>query len=249
MNFKTKNYVLSGVSCAGVVATMIFTHKSTIKAERSDKKSIIHYIPALTCGGATVASILLNQHLTNKYVAGLIGTAGVSGRLFREFEANARKMFGDTKVDEIHRQIAKDHENGITYAIVPELSAPGLMTSVPDPKVKGDLLFYDEFTDIWFRSSFAAVKNAEYHLNRNFVLGADISLEEFYEFLGVELPEQYHGFCWGDYLIEDGITWLDFHHYDAYSQEKDENYIIIRYDYEPIHFGLKNIENEFFVRR
>lgn len=259
MNYKTRSWLLTGLSCAGVVATMIFTRQCSIKADeirRKEKlitpKDIVkktgpHYIPALLCGGGTIALILIHQHMTAAYVAGVVSAAGASSRLFHEFEAKSRDILGDTKVDEIHRAVAKDHENGIVHAVVPELRAPGLMTSMPDPKVEGDLLFYDEFTDIWFRSSFAAVRNAEYHLNRNFSLGADISLDEFYEFLGVELPPEYRGLTWGECLLDDGIPWLDFHHYDSFSKEKNEQYFILRYDYDPV-LDYRQ-DNELFQKR
>lgn len=261
MNYRTRSLLLTGASCLGVAATMIFTRQCSIKADavRRERKLItakdivkqtgLHYIPALLCGGGTIALILLNQRMTAAYVASVVSAAGTSGRLFREFEAKTRDILGDMKVDEIHRSIAKDHEDGIVHAAVPELSAQGLISSIPDPKVEGNLLFYDEFTDIWFRSSFAAVRNAEYHLNRNFSLGADISLDEFYEFLGVELPPEYRGLTWGECLLADGIPWLDFHHYDSFSKEKNEQYFILRYDYDPVLDYSQDDRYELFQKR
>lgn len=268
MNNKTVRTLLTGLSCAGVVATMICTRQCSIKADEIrrkeklvDPKTIVkrtspYYIPAIICGGGTIAFILLNQYLTAKYVAAIVSAAGASTRFFHEFETKAREMLGDMKVDEIHRAIAEDHEKGIVNAAVPQLYAPGLLSCVADPKIEGNLLFYDEFTDIWFRSSFAAVKNAEYHLNRNFVLGADISLEEFYDFLGVGLPKEFRELRWGDVLLADGICWLDFHHLDAFSKDKNEHYIIIRYDYDPVleledRYDIINdgVFNSFFVKR
>lgn len=246
MNYKTRSWLLTGLSCAGVVATMIFTRHCSIKADavrRSEKlidtKVIVKrtapiYIPALLCGGGTVALILINQCITAAYVASIISAAGASSRLFHEFEAKTRDILGDMKVDEIHRAIARDHENGIVHAVVPDTCGPGIVSSHLDPKVEGDLLFYDEFTDIWFRSSFAAVRTAEYHLNRNFCLGADISLDDFYEFLGVELPYEFReSLFWGEFLMDNAMVWLDFDHIPAFSKEKNEQYFILRYDYGP----------------
>ena len=53
---------------------------------------------------------------------------------------------------------------------------------------------------------------AEYHLNRNYALGAEIPLNMFYEFLGIDNVDSgdYIGWGWG--LAEDGICWIDFNH-------------------------------------
>lgn len=260
MNYKTQAWLLTSASCAGVIATMIFTRQSSIKADavrRKEKlitkKDIVkktgkYYVPALACGGATIATILMNQHLTNKHITGIVAAAGASSRLYHEFERKSRDIFGDLKVDEVHRAIAKDHEDGIVQAATPDISAPGLLSRITDPIVQGNLLFYDEFTDIWFRSSFAGVKNAEYHLNRNFVLGGEASLKTFYEFLGVGLPPKYADLTWDDILLNDGIYWVDFNHLDAYSKEKNEHYIILQYEWSP---GFVNLDGsyEMFVRR
>lgn len=261
MNHKTMRTLLTGLSCVGVVATMIFTRQCSIKADEVRRNELLvskrdilkktgpHYIPALICGGATIAVILFNDRFNAKYAAGLVSAAGASGRFFHEFEAKARDILGEEKVKEVHRAIARDHENGIVVAAIPDLYAPGLMTCVSDPVIKGDQLFYDEFTNIWFRSSFAAVKCAEYHLNRNYALGDDITLKKFYEFLGVGLPEEFNGLSWTDILYTDGVNWLDFNHLEAFSKEKNEQYFIISYEYPPIVGIDENGEIEFFKRR
>ena len=56
----------------------------------------------------------------------------------------------------------------------------------------------------------ASVLNAQYHLNRNFTLRGYVSLNEFYEFLGIEKVVCGEGIGWGQDLLEDGIFWIDF---------------------------------------
>ncbi len=51
--------------------------------------------------------------------------------------------------------------------------------------------------------------DAEYHLNRNFVLRGVASLNEFYAFLG--LPETRYGDEVG-WTVADGYSWIDFEH-------------------------------------
>ena len=69
--------------------------------------------------------------------------------------------------------------------------------------------FYDYISDRHFESTLSKVIAAEYHLNRNFVLGAFVTLNDFYELLGLSPTE--HGANVGWYL-DDGIYWIDFDH-------------------------------------
>lgn len=64
---------------------------------------------------------------------------------------------------------------------------------------------------------------AEYHLNRNWCLGSDICVNDFYDFLGIE-----HIDC-GDELgwhWSDGIGWIDFNHHKTVLDDGLEVYVI-----------------------
>ena len=69
--------------------------------------------------------------------------------------------------------------------------------------------FYDEFSDRYFDSTIEHVLQAEYHLNRNWALGAEVTVNSFYEFLGLCPMADGENLCW-DY--EMGILWIDFNH-------------------------------------
>lgn len=57
----------------------------------------------------------------------------------------------------------------------------------------------------------AAVLNAQYHLNRNLCLRGNVSVNEFYEFLGIDKIEHGDDIGWSmDELMEGGVMWLDF---------------------------------------
>ena len=53
--------------------------------------------------------------------------------------------------------------------------------------------------------------DAEYNLNRNYVLRGYTTLSEFHEFLGIEPPMPMHQKQYGWGCVElDGIYWIDF---------------------------------------
>ena len=75
----------------------------------------------------------------------------------------------------------------------------------PDRKV----IFYEEVSGESIARYEREVMDAEYHLNRNFVLRGVASLNEFYAFLG--LPETRYGDEVG-WTVADGYSWIDFEH-------------------------------------
>jgi hypothetical protein len=55
------------------------------------------------------------------------------------------------------------------------------------------------------------VINAEYHINRNLQLRGNVTLNEFYDFLGIDKIAEYEGVGWDlSDMMEDNIMWLDF---------------------------------------
>lgn len=75
------------------------------------------------------------------------------------------------------------------------------------------LIFYEPYSGTFFRSTISRVIQAEYTLNRNFVLGEAISLNDWYTYLG--LPRRSDG---NDYYWDicrsgnDDVYWIDFNH-------------------------------------
>lgn len=69
--------------------------------------------------------------------------------------------------------------------------------------------FYDEFSDRYFDSTIEHVLQAEYHLNRNWALGDAVTVNDFYEFLGLCALADGDNMGWD---WEMGISWLDFNH-------------------------------------
>lgn len=76
---------------------------------------------------------------------------------------------------------------------------------VPDEKV----IFYDEISGDSITCYEREIMDAEYHLNRNFILRGYASLNEFYSFLG--LPQTRYGETVG-WSSVNGYDWIDFEH-------------------------------------
>ena len=72
-------------------------------------------------------------------------------------------------------------------------------------------LFYDRYSNRMFKSTFGQVLQAEYHLNRNFILMGSQTVNDFYEFLGLEPIPYGDDYSWD---IESGLQWIDFDQMD-----------------------------------
>ena len=219
----------------GVAATAAVASFCTAKAIKKKKKLDWKvYIPTFAVAGATIAVIVFNKHLNKKQMASIISAGGMSAKLLDEYTAKTKELIGEEKYQEITKAIAKDHEDGIPYAVVPAIDACGLLNYNEDIDFSGEELFYDILGNKWFRSSMSAVRMAEYHLNRNHTLSGCVPLSMFYEFLGVPFDEADTKVGWGFKQMEESdLYWIDFEHTKAIKEDTGEEYTIIAFSYAP----------------
>ena len=85
------------------------------------------------------------------------------------------------------------------------------------------ILFYEPYSNRYFKSTLYGVLQAEYHINRNFVLGADITLNDFYSFLGIEKIDGCDLVGWSG---ADGYEWIDFTNVCSALEDGTPYYII-----------------------
>lgn len=249
---------LTVTSCVGVVGVAITSGRDTIKAKKkletkeislSDKKSVSDYleivketlpcyIPTVAATAITISAIIFNKQLTKKQMLAIVGAGSASGRFIGEMNNKIRELYGEDVLDDIRREIAKDHEDGIPYAAVPDISYDSMLSRKWTDGLNGDTLFYDSYYDIWFRSSMAGVISGVYHLNRNHSLGAIPTLEMLYEFWGVswkdQCDEDFTVLGWGEEMYSDGIGWIDVSLTPSEKKDTGENYYIINYEYPPV---------------
>lgn len=241
---KNKKLILTISSCIGVIGTALLTHIGTKRAIKKLPNTDISlkeeakltwkcYVPCIVVGTATVSAIIFNQKLTSEQIASILASAGLTSELLREYEAKTKEIVGEEKFNEIRRAVAKDHEDGVVLAVVPPIYSEGLISCNDDIEPGGEELFFDEWSKTWFRSTKAAVRMAEYHLNRNFHLGGFASLKQFYEFLGLPaIPYEFDHCGWGFEFIEGGCYWIDFEHTMAVRDDGEE-YTIISFTWAP----------------
>lgn len=241
--------ILTAVGVVGVVVTGYLVHEDTkkalkkIKGKKLSKKEKLKetwscYIPSAISTTATVAAIVAGKRMDTKKIAALIGTAGASGKLLYEYKDAIKERYGREGLNDITRDVAKKHEDGVPVATVGNICTywyGGLSEFQDnlDPPEKCTELFYDEFADVWFYSTKNNVRAAMYYLNHNHVQQLYSTYQDFYDFLGINLPEDLKSYEWGDEYIESTeACWIEIELVNSCKDDGTE-YSIIRFGYNP----------------
>lgn len=234
---KTKSFlksssptILTYFSVAGVVGTTVLAVKATPKAleiinderlERADNdekfiygstplpiKDVIRltwkcYIPTALVGLSTIACIFGANVLNKRNQASLVSAYALLNQSYQRYRNAAKTVYGEDADSKIKAQMAKD-----TY-ISDEWGYSVYSSELDSESEK--ILCYDLFSQRYFTSTMAAVLNAQYHINRNLNLHGYASINEFYDFLGIDKIDHGDDIGWSyNQCVEEGILWLDF---------------------------------------
>lgn len=230
--------ILTGLGSIGVIATTITAVKATPKAlrlieEAETKKgekltkwekvrtTAVTYIPSVGIGIATVTCIVGAQILNQRQQAALMSAYALLDQSYKDYRRKAQELYGEETDQEIMNAIAieKAEDIAVRGSYLGTSCDLSLEENNGKPRV-----FYDEHSGRYFESTVEQVLNAEYHLNRNYILRGYSYLNEFYEFLGIE--ETDYGSVLGWAPNDDGMYWIDFNHRKLESDDGKDVYII-----------------------
>ena len=239
--------ILSCLAAVGVFSTAFLTVKATIKAvkkvdklEEPTKKDIFKavwkdFLPAAASGIGTVICIFGSDRI-NKHQKELVASAhAMIYSQFIGYSKAVKERFGM----ETHQQLLSDMVANIEDARYVDIYADGLLSSntmsfEDDNEVH---LFYDMMSKRYFKSTFAKVLLAEYHLNRNYCLGGTIDENQFYEFLGIDPADIGNDIGWD---MSNGVYWIDFEHTKNTTDDQTLEYYIISPVFWPEPFPVED---------
>lgn len=234
---KNSPTILSVIAVVGIVGTVTSSIKATPKAVEKCKKKASDkgdsltktevfkevwkdYIPTVALGVGTIACIFGANVISKNRQASLVSAYALTNTAFKRYSRKLKELYGQ----EAHEKILQ--ELGAETAKDVEIYNYDWFTSRCmefDKNDENEILFYDALSKRYFKSTPSRVLMAEYHLNRNFALGAEPSLNNFYEFLGISPVEG------GDVIGWDmcgGLYWIDFEHIKNVLDDGLEYYII-----------------------
>lgn len=229
--------ILTIAGSVGVIATTILAVKATPKAtqliekakeEKGEELTAIEtvqvtwktYIPAVTMAVGTVSCIFGANVMSKRNQAALVSAYALIDSSYRQYKHKLVEIYGEETHNSVIDAIAaeKAKEVGI-YA-----ESMCANSCLIDDEACGDpVLFYDQFSDRYFKSTIEQVITAQYHFNRNFVLRGYCPLNELYDFLGLESTAYGDTVGWS---VEDELYFIDFNNRKSYLADGTKYYII-----------------------
>lgn len=227
--------VLTATASAGVVSTAYLASKATLKAEKlvneeMSKKEAIKatwklYIPAVSSGVGTVLCIICIGRLGHKQRLALAGAYNMLASSFKDYRDAVMRLYGEevdkAVIEEVAAEQAKD-THIVSYDIFDASSLD--LEDLGEQPVR----FYDIYGERFFEAKPTKVLQAEYHTNRNFVLEGGISLNTFYDFLGLAPMVGGDEIGWSIY---DELMWIDFDHKKC--ADEQGVYYALRFVFDP----------------
>lgn len=200
---KASPTILTCIGAAGVVATAVLAVKATPKADSLIKADSRRnhdgdpyaatkleavkscwkcYIPAAATGVATIICIFGANTLNKKQQASLASAYALVNRSYSDYKHKLKELYGEDAHKKIMESIAAEKSS------MPPITATGGFSNSSlefEDANEEQRLFYDSFSKRYFQATISQVLQAEYHINRNMVLGAFVTLNDFYDFLGI----------------------------------------------------------------
>lgn len=244
--------ILTVLGIVGVVGTTVTAVRATPKALRlikakkdeleTDKLTPMEliettwkcYIPSALIGVGTVTCIIGIGVMDRRNQAALSSAYAMVNESYKQYRQAAKKVYGADADDKICSEMAKD-------AMISDNSW-GYQTYNMDMDAESErILCYDMFSKRYFNTTMAAVINAQYHINRNLQLRGYCTLNEYYEFLGINGVDLGNEMGWDlQDIYEGGEMWLDFDNRKTALEDGLECVIVS--GYEPQQFGIELLE-------
>lgn len=193
---KNSSSILTGIGIAGMVTTVILAVKVTPKAseelkELKKKKAkeedpkvtpvdVVKttwklYLPAAITGSLSIMCVVGASSINAKRNAALATAYTISETALNEYQKKVVETIGEKKEQEIHDKIAKDKVDRCDF------SEKNIIVTE-----KGNTLCVDAIGGRPFRSDIDKIKRAVVDLNFRMLSEQSISLNEFYEEIGLE---------------------------------------------------------------
>lgn len=224
--------ILTGLGIAGMVSTTVLAVKATPKAillleeEKKEKEKLTKveviktcwkpYIPAMVTGGVSIACLIGASTTNAKRNAALATAYSITETAFSEYKSKVVETIGEEKEQEVRDAIAKDH---ITNDPVSKHEV--VITN------SGGTLCYDILSGRYFMSEPEKIHKAENMLNKRLMNENYISLNEFYDELGLTYTSTGEKIGWN---IKNGL--IDIH-FSTQLTEDDRPCLVIDYSIAP----------------
>ncbi len=224
--------ILTVLGTVGVIATGIFAAKETPKAMRKLKKEELRkgepltvkekivvatpvYIPTGVIAASTIACIIGSNVINHQRQAQLMAAYTMVRETLAQYRGEVVKRYGEDVDKEIMSDVVRK------YCNYHQIGA-----TTPDKIFH----FYEPISDQYFDMYERELMDAEYHINRNYVLRGYVTFNEWLEFLGLPALQNGDDIGWG---IDSGVCWIDMTHGKIKDKKNGEPVYMLDYLYGP----------------
>lgn len=227
---RNSSTILTVMGGIGVIGTAVLAAKATPKAmklieeaeqEKGEKLSKWEtvktatppYVPAIILGSVTVGSILGANILNQRSQAALTSAYALLDQTHKEYKRKTIELYGDDAERKVREEIAKDHYDEDEF---------------DEEYDDGKTLFYDEFSQRYFRATQEDLLRAKYEINKMLVDEYVINLNELYELLGLDPVDygEYVGWNASQMYEMFWSSWIDFRQEKFETDDGLEGYIL-----------------------
>jgi hypothetical protein len=187
--------ILTAVGVAGVFTTSYLTGKAAYKASRiiaeDEQQGVMFenrkdrfkervrltwklYIPAVASGAVTVGCIVGGSRATAKRTAAAVTAYSLTERAFSEYREKVTEEIGKGKEQKIRDELAQDRVSADQ-----PVSREVIITS------GGNVLCCELYTHRYFRSDMESLRRAQNDINMMVVNNLYVTLDEFYDVVGL----------------------------------------------------------------
>lgn len=235
---KNAGTILSVMGSIGVVVTAITAARAAPKAikllddareEKGSKLSKMEiaqigfktYLPVGLVSAATITCIMSANVLSRNKQANITSAYALLDQSYKDYRRKVIEMYGEETDHKIIEAIAVDRAKEVRISA--SYMCDNVDLSLDDSSGK-PVLWYEEYSKRFFEATLEQILSAEYHLNRNYILRGCATINEMYDFFGLDPVE------WGDDLgwepMDEGEFWIEFNHFKAKLDDGTEFYIL-----------------------
>lgn len=178
--------ILTALGVSGVVTTAYLTGKASYNVAKdedadpyaSNKDKIRKYwklyIPAGISGTITLGCVIGASRATGRRTAAAVTAYSLTERAFSEYREKVVEQLGKGKEQKIRDELAQEHVSAI-----PVESREVIIAG------SGQVLCCELYTHRYFRSDMEKLRRAENDINARIINSLYVTLEEFYDFIGL----------------------------------------------------------------
>lgn len=237
-NANTIMTALGLVSLVGAVATALNAEKPKLILDEVRRKKAIEndipeedvevtilekgkalfkaYWPTLLLIVAGVGLVSSSDYISIRRETAVMAAYTITEKSFDTFKAKTEEMLGKEKTEEIQKEADR---SGIKA--VPKTSSTIVLTG------RGNTLCFDSLSGRYFLSDTDIIKRAEYHINERLYDEMRVSVNEFYEEIGLPACDLGREMCWD---VQDGAFKI---RYNSTLTDDDNPVLVLNYNVIP----------------